>query len=142
MISHWIGVAAAEHVRRGVQEGFAMFAHGRHSAAEKVQPGDRVTYYSPREGLNAGAEVRAFTAIGVVADAPVRERAMFHGLTGAARSVDWIKEARPADVYSLLERFSFVVDRAHWGMYFRRSLFRIAPADFAHIADAMGVDLR
>ncbi|MBX3532609.1 MAG: EVE domain-containing protein [Rhizobiaceae bacterium] len=138
---HWIGVAAAAHVRIGVRDGFAMFAHGRHSAAARVQPGDRVTYYSPREGIKEGAEVRSFTAIGVVADGPVGEREMLPGMMGAYRRMDWRADARPAEIYPLLDRFSFVTDRAHWGMYFRKSLFAVSAADFALIADAMGVDL-
>ncbi len=140
MGGRWIGVAAARHVRRGVEDGFAMFAHGRHGAAERVQPGDRVAYYSPREGIRDGAEVRAFTAIGTVADAPVGEREMLPGVTGAYRRVEWDGHARPADIYPLLDRFSFVKDRAHWGMYFRTSLFGVSAQDFALIADAMGVD--
>jgi hypothetical protein len=141
MSDHWIGIAAAAHVRIAVADGFAMFSHGRHDAVAKVQPGDRVAYYSPREGLKEGAEVRAFTAIGTVADGPVGERAMLYGMTGAYRRADWLKQARPADIYPLLDRFSFVTNRSHWGMYFRKSLFRIPAGDFALIADAMGVEL-
>ncbi len=140
--SHWIGVVAAAHVRRAVEHGFAMFAHGRHSAIAKVLPGDRVAYYSPREGIRDGAEVRAFTAIGTVADGPVGETEMLPGIMGASRRMEWIADARTADIYPLLDRFSFVTDRSHWGMYFRKSLFRVSAADFALIADAMGVDLR
>jgi hypothetical protein len=139
---HWIGIAAAAHVRRAVADGFAMFSHGRHSAVARVLPGDRVTYYSPREGMKEGAEVRAFTAIGSVLEGPVGEREMFPGIMGAYRRVDWAKSAHPADIYPLLDRFSFVTDRSHWGMCFRKSLFRVPAADFALIADAMGVDLR
>jgi hypothetical protein len=125
MTSHWIGVAAGKHVAIGVKDGFAMFAHGRHEAAKRVQPGDWVAYYSPRDGMNEGAELRAFTAIG-------------QALPGDA--AEWWLDARPADIYPLLDKFSFVKDRQHWGMYFRKSLFKIDGGDFALIAAAMGVD--
>jgi hypothetical protein len=50
----------------------------------------------------------------------------------------WL-DAKRADIYPLLDRFAFVKDRSHWGMYFRKSLFKVDESDFALIADAMGV---
>jgi hypothetical protein len=138
MTSHWIGVAAGKHVAAGVQGGFAMFAHGRHEAAKRVQPADWVAYYSPREGINEGAELRSFTAIGVVLPGDPAERQMLPGVTGWCRRMRWL-DATPADIYPLLDRLSFVKDRRHWGVYFRKSLFKVDGGDFALIADAMGV---
>ena len=139
-MKYWIGIAAATHVRKGVEGGFAMFAHGRHDAARRVAPGDWVAYYSPREGLREGAELRAFTAIGRALDGEPREREMVADITGWSRPMRWLP-ASQADIYPLLDRFSFVKDRGHWGMYFRKSLFSVSRDDFALIADAMGVDL-
>jgi len=137
---YWIGIAAAAHVRKGVEGGFAMFAHGRHAAASRVAPGDWVAYYSPREGMNEGAELRAFTAIGQALDGEPRERGMTGDITGWCRAMRWLP-SRPAGIYPLLDRFSFVKNRGHWGMYFRQSLFSVPRADFALIAGAMGVEL-
>jgi hypothetical protein len=50
----------------------------------------------------------------------------------------WL-DAKPADIYPLLDVFSFVTNRQHWGMYFRKSLFKIDSRDFSLIAAAMGV---
>lgn len=115
-----------------------MFAHGRHDAAKKLAPGDWVAYYSPRDGMNEGAELRAFTAIGRVAPGDAGEREMGPGLTGWYRRMQWL-DSRPADIYPLLDRFSFVANRQHWGMSFRKSLFKVAERDFAVIAEAMGI---
>nr|WP_295464229.1 EVE domain-containing protein [Mesorhizobium sp.] len=135
----WIGVAAARHVRIAVESGFAMFAHGRHSAALRTQPGDWVAYYSPREGMNEGGEVRAFAVIGRILPGEPHERQMTAaGDTGWQRNAEWLP-SRNADIYPLLDRFSFVRDRGHWGMYFRKSLFPIERGDFALIAASMGV---
>lgn len=139
-MEHWIGVVSAAHVRIGLEGGFAMFSHGKHSAVERVHPGDRVAYYSPREGIGEGGQVRAFTAIGRVLEGEPGERVMAPGMTGWYRSMRWLG-GRPADIYPLLDRFSFVADRRHWGMYFRKSLFRVPEADFPLIAEAMGVEL-
>ena len=136
MSGHWIGIAAAMHVRLAVEGGFAMFSHGEKAAIDKVRPGDWVAYYSPQEG----AELRACTAIGQALDGPVGEREMAPGLPGWYRRMRWL-EARTADIYPLLDRFSFVKNRSHWGMYFRKSLFRVPEGDFALIAGAMGVEL-
>lgn len=139
MAVHWIGVAAANHVAAGVRDGFAMLAHGRHDAAKKVEPGDWVAYYSPRDGMDEGAERRQFTALGHVLPGDPAQREMLPGLSGWYRAMKWL-DARPADIYPLLDRLSFVADRKHWGMYFRRSLFKVDAGDFALIAAAMGVD--
>ena len=137
-MDYWIGIASAGHVRMAIEGGFAMFSHGRHSAAKRVRPGDWVAYYSPREGMKDGAEIRAFTAIGEVLDGEPQERLMAPGMTGWYRRMRWLP-GTPADIYPLLDRFSFVADRQHWGMYFRKSLFRVPKDDFALIAAAMGV---
>ncbi|HTN62846.1 MAG TPA: EVE domain-containing protein [Devosia sp.] len=136
--AHWIGVAARAHVMVGVAEGFVMFAHGKHSAVKQVQPGDWFAYYSPTETLGGTDTVRRFTAIGqVLAGEPV---AMQMGLedTGWRRAARFI-EAQEADIYPLLPQLSFVTNPSHWGMFFRKSLFRVGPADFRIIATAMDV---
>lgn len=138
MTQYWIGVAAGKHVAVGVRDGFAMFAHGRHAAAKRVQPGEWVAYYSPREGMNEGLELRAFTAVGQALPGEIAERQMLPGVTGWSRRMRWL-DAKPADIYPLLDKFSFVKDRQHWGMYFRKSLFTVDGGDFALIADATGV---
>ena len=36
--AYWIGVAARDHVEKGVAGGFCMFAHGNHSAVKRLSP--------------------------------------------------------------------------------------------------------
>jgi len=134
----WIGVAARAHVMVGKAEGFVMFAHGKHSAVKQVQPGDWFAYYSPTHTLGKDDTVRRFTAIGqVLDDEPVNMQMGVDG-TGWQRAARFI-DAQEADIYLLLPQLSFVTNPSHWGMYFRKSLFRVAAADFALIAEAMGV---
>ena len=138
MTKCWIGVVATRHVRIAVANGFAMFAHGKLSAARSTRPGDWVAYYSPREGIDDGDTVRAFTAIGqILPGEPVQRQMGASGDSGWQRQARWL-DASDADIYPLLDRFSFVRDRSHWGMYFRKSLFEVEQADFAIIAEAMG----
>jgi hypothetical protein len=132
----WVGVAVKDHVDRGVAGGFCMFAHGKHDAVMRVKPGDRFAYYAPMTGMREGEAVRAFVAIGEVLDEAPAEHAMGGGM-GWRRGARYFA-SQPADVYPLLDKLSFVHDRSHWGMAFRRSLFKVAETDFALIAAAMG----
>ncbi len=128
MPSCGIGVAAGHYVKAAVNGRFAVFSHGRHDAAKKVQPGDRVAYNAPREGMNVGGERRAFVAKGQV----------LAGLPGWFRRMRWL-DAERTDIYRLFNTLLFVINRQHWGIYFRKSLFKIDSGDFELIADAMGV---
>lgn len=136
--AHWIGVAARAHVMVGVEQGFVMFAHGKHSAVRQVQPGDWFVYYSPTETLGAADTVRRFTAIGQVLPGEPMQMQMGVDDTGWRRAARFL-DAREADIYLLLPQLSFVTNPSHWGMYFRKSLFRVEAGDFALIAEAMDV---
>lgn len=116
-----------------------MFAHGAHSAVKRLQPGDWFAYYSPTETLGGKQAIRRFTAIGTIAEgAPEPSDVM------GATSEAWLRrahylDAQEADIYLLLPQLGFITDASHWGMYFRKSLFKTSAADFSTIADAMGV---
>jgi hypothetical protein len=135
----WIGVAAAAHVRVGRQQGFVMFAHGKHSAVKQVQPGDWFAYYSPTETLGGKDPVRRFTAIGTIAEGEPEPNGVMGNHTEAWMRRAHYQDAEEADIYLLLPQLSFVQDPAHWGMYFRKSLFKTSPQDFSLIAGLMGV---
>jgi hypothetical protein len=133
---YWVGVAARDHVVRGVAESFCQFAHGDHKAAGRLAVDDRFAYYAPMTGIRIGDPVRRFVALGRTLDAPAVEAQMTPEVTGWRRSAAYY-DAIEADIYPLLPRLSFVRDPAHWGMAFRKSLFPVNEADFAIIAEAM-----
>lgn len=134
----WIGVAARAHVMIGKAERYVMFAHGAHSAVKRLHPGDWFAYYSPTETLGGKDTIRRFTAIGTISDVDPVAMMMTADATGWRRGAAYL-DAVEADVYPLLPQFRFVTDAGHWGMYFRKSLFKVDAADFSLIADAMGV---
>ena len=134
----WIGIASAEHVRGGVAGGFAQLGHGRHDAVKALRKGDWLAYYSPREGMGAGAPVQAFTAIGqVTSDVPYK----------AAQAMDFYPYrvdvayragARPAPIRPLLEVLDLTRgSTGNWGLLLRGSKRRISAADMQRIAEAM-----
>jgi hypothetical protein len=66
MSKNWIAVASAEHVRLGRSQGFMQVSHGKVAPLGRIQPGDRVVFYSPTEAFRGKDRLRAFTAIGIV----------------------------------------------------------------------------
>ncbi|KAK9364687.1 hypothetical protein V1509DRAFT_635536 [Lipomyces kononenkoae] len=46
-VNTWLGVACAEHVRRGKVEGIMQVCHGKEAQLHRIRPGDRIIYYSP-----------------------------------------------------------------------------------------------
>ena len=92
--------------------------------------------------LKGGDEVRAFAAIGKIADGDPYQAELAEGRTGWRRDIAYERKAVEAAVYPLLDQLSFIKDRQHWGISFHRSLFSITRDDFALIAKAMGLDPR
>ena len=137
MTTFWIGVASRDHVMRGVKGGFCQLSHGKSSPVKRLNPGDRIVYYSPREQMGDGAPVQAFTAIGVVLDGEAYEADMGGGFKPIRRDVRFFK-AKDAPIKPLLGELSFTRGRASWGYAFRRGSFRIEPEDYRAIAKAMG----
>lgn len=115
-----------------------MFAHGKHSAVNRLRPGDAFVYYSPTDTLGGKDPVRRFTAIGTIAQGEPEPSSLM-GATEAWMRRAYYLDAQEADIYMLLPQLAFVTDQSHWGMYFRKSLFQASGADFSRIADAMGV---
>ncbi len=137
MVNHWIGVASCDHVRRGVEGGFCQLGHGKAAPLERLKPSDRIICYSPRDTLEGGKPLQAFTAIGTVLEGPVRQ-----GVVGAFKSFRRdvrFFEAWQAPIRLLLEKLSFTRGKASWGYAFRHGVFPINAQDYAIIAEAMGI---
>lgn len=132
----WIGVACAEHVRRGRAGGFMQLGHGKGAPLQRLKQGDGIVYYSPSVEMGARDAFQSFTAIGRVAD-----RAVYQGHMGAdfhpmRRDVAWL-DSRETPIRPLLPLLSVTAGKSSWGGAFRFGLLRITPDDFALIARAM-----
>jgi EVE domain len=137
---YWVGVASAEHVRRGRTEGFMQVGHGKAAPLKRVKPGDRVVYYSPAVTLGGNDKLQAFTAIGTVKTGEPYLFDMGKGFKPYRRDVDWAK-AREAPIRPLLDKLEFTAGKPNWGYHLRFGLFPISEADFRLIAQSMGVVL-
>lgn len=133
----WIGVASRNHVKAAVAAGFCQFCHGREAPVRRLSEGDGVVYYSPREGMNAGVSIRAFTAIGRI-DAGDTYRAQQSDCFQPWRRDVTYWPANDTEIAPLLDQLSFSAHGANWGWKMRTGFFEITPDDFGTVATAMG----
>ncbi len=134
---NWIAVAAAEHVRRGRAGGFMQVCHGKAAPLRRIQPGDRVAYYSPTESFGGKDRAQSFTAIGVVRDREPYPFDMGGGFVPFRRDVAWL-DGVETPIQPLLDRLDFSAGVKNWGYQLRFGLFAVSDHDAALIAQAMG----
>ncbi len=131
---YWLGVVSRQHVRRGVELGIAQVGHGKRSPLERMEPGDGLVYYSPRDQLRAGTPVKAFTALGRIVDAEVWQ-ADEGSFRPWRRRVDYL-EGREAPIGPLLGVLD-LTSSPHWGHALRRGLLDLTEHDFEVIRRSM-----
>lgn len=130
----WLGVASAEHVRRGVSLGIAQIGHGGRAGLARMKQGDTLVYYSPVERLGDTAPLRQFTAIGTIADdviwqaddgdaKPFRRRVRYENT----------QPVSVKDVKALLR----LTSAPHWGVQLRRGLVPLDLADIEVLKESM-----
>ncbi|MFC3531468.1 EVE domain-containing protein [Vogesella facilis] len=137
---YWIGVASRDHVGRSVAGGFAQLCHGKAAPLARLQPGDGLVYYSPREQFSGTTPCQCFTAIGVVQPGVPYQVQMAAEFTPWRRDIAFVA-ATPAAIRPLLAQLACIPDPRHWGQVFRFGLLPIGAADFRLIAQAMGATL-
>ena len=140
MSKNWIAVASAEHVRLGRSQGFMQVSHGKAPPLRRIQPGDRVVFYSPTEAFRGKDRLRAFTAIGIVKQGEPYRAEMSGGFSPFRRDVAW-QTAKETLIEPLLEQLEFTSDKRNWGYQLRFGLFEISDVDMSRIARAMGASL-
>ena len=138
MTKAWIAVASADHVADGRREGFIQVCHGKPGPLRRVQPGDLVAYYSPRDQMRGGTPVQAFTALGVVKPGAPYQVTLAPGFHPFRRDVAWCA-AQPAPIRPLLDALSW--GGPNWGHRLRFGLFEVPDTDMTLIAQAMGATL-
>lgn len=142
MTHYWIGVASYDHVRAGVEGGFAQLGHGKASALTGLSEGDWIVYYSPRTQLEGGKKVQAFTSIGQITSPSCYRAEGAGGFHPYRVDVDYHQSAGLADIRPLLSRLELTKNRgAQWGLAFRRSKIKVCRDDFKTVAAAMGASV-
>ncbi|MEA2852783.1 MAG: hypothetical protein QOE02_2802 [Rhodospirillaceae bacterium] len=141
MSKNWLAVASAEHVEIGRSAGFMQVCHGKATPLRRVQPGDRIVYYSPNRiyspshALRGKDRLQAFTAIGTVKQGALYQADMGFGFHPHRRDVAW-HDAEPAPLAVLQDELAFTQEK-NWGYRLRQGLIEISDADMTTIAEAM-----
>lgn len=133
---YWVGVASKEHVSRGVAGGFCQLCHGKAQPLKRMDVGDWIVYYSPKEEFEGAAPCQKFTAIGEVIGSDVYPFEMFPSFVPHRRDIRFL-EAKDAPIRPLLEYLSFIKDKSKWGYAFRFGHLEMSKADFELIATKM-----
>jgi len=138
MTRHWVAVACRDHVRRGVEGGFAQVSHGKAGPLARMAEGDWIVYYAPTHAPGGPDPCRAFVALGRIAPGAPYQVEMAPDFHPYRRDVAW-QPVHEAPIVPLVPGLSFLPDKQRWGYPFRRGCFAVPEADFRRIAAAMAV---
>ncbi|MFF0345234.1 EVE domain-containing protein [Kribbella sp. NPDC004875] len=134
----WLGVISADHTRRAVDGGFIQLNHGKRYGVARLRKGDGFAIYSPTERYGEKRPLRAFTALGIVADeTPYRAEPMDMGSHGVVqpwrRRIEFfpVRRMPVGDLDLELTRGS------KWGYQLRRGLVQLTPGDFDALREQM-----
>ncbi|GAA3097353.1 hypothetical protein JOF29_006005 [Kribbella aluminosa] len=134
----WLGVVSADHAQRAVSGGFIQLNHGKRYGVARLRRGDGFAIYSPTERYREKQPLRAFTALGVVADdAPYQAEPMAMGDRGTIQP--WRRRIEFLPVHrAMLRDVELELTRgANWGYQLRRGLVPLEVADFQALRDLM-----
>lgn len=131
---------SAEHALGAAAGGFIQLNHGKRYGVARLRAGDGFVIYSPTDRYGEKTPLRAFTALGVVADAePYQADPMSMGAHGIVRpwrrrvDFDVVQPAALADLSAELR----LTQQSNWGYQLRRGLVSLAPEDFVVLRSAM-----
>jgi hypothetical protein len=135
-MTNWINTVSRDHVARGVRGRFTQANHGKPHMLRKMARGDWIIFYSPKTDYPKGAPLQAFTAVGQIVDDEAYEAEATPGCAAWRRNVDFL-ECTETPIRPLLDKLSFIEDKARWGYKFRFGVFTIDDHDFEVIRSAM-----
>ncbi|WP_019930808.1 EVE domain-containing protein [Nocardia sp. BMG111209] len=137
MTRYWLAVVSRDHVHRARELGIAQANHGKRTAVERMGPGDGLVYYSPRTGIRAGEQIRAFTALGSVdAAEPWQADDQGGGFRPWRRAVTYRDAAQEVPIDTVRGELELTAV-PNWGIVLRRGLIELGEHDFAVIERAM-----
>jgi len=138
MTKYWIIVASKNHVMRGVSLGIAQASHGKRSGLSRMHAGDGIVYYSAKTRYEGGEPLKAFTALGFIADEEIYQVEESPDFKPFRRKVNYAA-TRDVAAPPLINDLSFIRNKKAWGYVMRFGLIEIPEKDFRLIAQKMGV---
>jgi EVE domain len=136
MSRFWIGVASANHVRRGRGEGFMQLGHGKVAPLKRLQPGDGILYYSPTVEYGIADSLKSFVAIGWVSPGEPYVVDMGDDFRPYRRNVAWA-DATELPIAPILENLDLTRGKKNWGYQLRFGLVEITENDWNFIYTKM-----
>lgn len=130
----WLGVVSASHVRRAVSLGIAQINHGERAGLARMSVGDGLIYYSAQTDFPRGAALRAFTAVGTVADDEIWQ-ADEGEFKPYRRRVNY-RAAHDVPLADLRDALDLTGER-NWGYQLRRGLIPLSGNDYTLISTEM-----
>jgi hypothetical protein len=100
--------------------------------------GDRIVFYSPRERMEGGESLQAFTAAGRIVDEVPYQVKQSKDFRPFRRKTEYFK-SKDASIHPLLEELSFTKGRSNWGAALRMGILQMKREDYMKIAMTMGI---
>ncbi|GAA3972612.1 EVE domain-containing protein [Mucilaginibacter dorajii] len=135
-MKYWITVVSKDHITRGIAGGFIQANHGKPGPLKRMQPGDWVINYSPKQSMSGTEPLQAFTAIGQVAHDGIYQHKMSEDFTPYRRNVNYYP-CTETPIIPLVDELSFIANKKSWGYPFRFGFFELPEKDFELIKGCM-----
>ncbi|RZA07664.1 MAG: EVE domain-containing protein [Moraxellaceae bacterium] len=133
---YWVGVASKDHVARVIEGGFCQLCHGKAQPLKRMEPGDWIIYYSPKEVFGSEQICQQFTAIGRVIGEEVYQFEIASGFSPHRREIAFLPP-NPTDIRPLINQLGFIQNKSRWGYAFRFGHIEIPQEDFELISAQM-----
>ena len=116
-LRYWLGIASKDHVALGVAGGFCQLCHGKKAPLRRMERGDYILYYSPKQEFRSRRPCQAITACGVVIGDEVYQYEMLPGFVPYRRDIEWQTPVRevPLDVLRTLPGWTEVAPKLRFG---------------------------
>jgi len=135
-MKYFLIVASKDHVKVGVENGFAQAGHGKKLQLAKMEKGDWVIYYSAKGKYKEGKPYQKFTAIGQVEDNKPYQVTVNPDFEPWRRKINFYS-VRELEIRPLLDDLNFITNRERWGLHLISGFLEIKKADFKMIAEKM-----
>lgn len=126
---YWVIVASKDHVKAGIDEGFAQACHGKSGPLQRMQKGDFVIYYSGKQTMEKADKCQEFTAIGKVKNDTAYPFHVTADFTPFRRDIEFFNHT-DVSILPLINELDFIQNKQKWGYPFRFGFFEINKHDF------------
>lgn len=133
---YWMIVASKDHVKSGVEAGFAQACHGKVTPLKRMRKGDFIIYYSGKQTMGKTDACQQFTAVGKVADDDIYECQVSEDFCPSRRNIEFLP-GKDVSILPLIGELDFIQNKKSWGYPFRFGFFEIQKHDFELISSQM-----